>query len=626
MIELNNISKIYNGNFIFKDITCSIMDKDRIGLVGSNGAGKSTLLKIICGREHPDSGQISISDKIKIGYLAQNSGLKTNNTIISEMRAVFKEIFDIKRQMEEMEKQASKTKLLSEKYSNLQTIYEQSDGYSIEFKIKNILNGMGFENVPLSTKINTLSGGEKTRLALAKLLLEQPTFLVLDEPTNHLDFKTLAWLESYINEKFTGTVLLVSHDRWFLDKCVDKIWEIESKTLHTYKGNYSNYAILKKSTYEKNYRDYQKQQKEIEKLKEYVNKNKARASTAKLAKSRQKILNKMEIVEKPNNVKNIPNIIFTFDLKPYNNILDVKNMNITVSNNSRSKTLFSNLNLHIHRGEKLAIIGENGVGKSSFLKAIQGLIPHGGQVKWGQNVKISYYRQDLSNLNPNHSALGELWGRNPKISELEIRKQLAKVQIISENALKNVGDLSGGEKARLCFAIIMMEKPNVMILDEPTNHLDLETREVLESALIKYEGTLIIVSHDRYMLDRVPTKIMKLNPGNAEIIEGKFSDLIGNEKLNSTNLENFRKSSPANQNKSRKKRVDRAKKRAMSKELEQKISDTETKIKELEAQIASPDVYTDYTLMNDKCLELENAKKEYEKYFEMWANITEQDE
>ena len=626
MIELNNISKIYNGNFIFRDITSSIMNKDRIGLVGSNGAGKSTLLKIICGREHPDSGQISISDKIKIGYLAQNSGLKTNNTIISEMRAVFKEIFDIKRQMEEMEKQASKTKLLSEKYSNLQTIYEQSDGYSIEFKIKNILNGMGFENVPLSTKINTLSGGEKTRLALAKLLLEQPTFLVLDEPTNHLDFKTLAWLESYINEKFTGTVLLVSHDRWFLDKCVDKIWEIESKTLHTYKGNYSNYAILKKSTYEKNYRDYQKQQKEIEKLKEYVNKNKARASTAKLAKSRQKILNKMEIVEKPNNVKNIPNIIFTFDLKPYNNILDVKNMNITVSNNSRSKTLFSNLNLHIHRGEKLAIIGENGVGKSSFLKAIQGLIPHGGQVKWGQNVKISYYRQDLSNLNPNHSALGELWGRNPKISELEIRKQLAKVQIISENALKNVGDLSGGEKARLCFAIIMMEKPNVMILDEPTNHLDLETREVLESALIKYEGTLIIVSHDRYMLDRVPTKIMKLNPGNAEIIEGKFSDLIGNEKLNSTNLENFRKSSPANQNKSRKKRVDRAKKRAMSKELEQKISDTETKIKELEAQIASPDVYTDYTLMNDKCLELENAKKEYEKYFEMWANITEQDE
>ena len=626
MIELSNISKIYNGNFIFKDITVSIIDKDKIGLVGSNGAGKSTLLKIICGQEYPDSGQISISDKIKIGYLAQNSGLKASNTIISEMRAVFKEIFDIKRQMEEMEKQASKTKLLSEKYSNLQTIYEQSDGYSIEFKIKNILNGMGFENVPLSTKINTLSGGEKTRLALAKLLLEQPTFLVLDEPTNHLDFKTLAWLESYINEKFTGTVLLVSHDRWFLDKCVDKIWEIESKTLHTYKGNYSNYAILKKSTYEKNYRDYQKQQKEIEKLREYVSKNKARASTAKLAKSRQKILNKMEIVEKPNNVKNIPNIIFTFDLKPYNNILDVKNMNITVSNNSRSKTLFSNLNLHIHRGEKLAIIGENGIGKSSFLKAIQGLIPHGGQVKWGQNVKISYYRQDLSNLNPNHSALDEMSGRNPKISELEIRKQLAKVQIISENALKNVGDLSGGEKARLCFAIIMMEKPNVMILDEPTNHLDLETREVLESALIKYEGTLIIVSHDRYMLDRVPTKIMKLNPGNAEIIEGKFSDLIGNEKLNSTNLENFRKSSPANQNKSRKKRVDRAKKRAMSKELEQKISDTETKIKELEAQIASPDVYTDYTLINDKCLELENAKKEYEKYFEMWANITEQDD
>lgn len=603
------------------------MNKDRIGLVGSNGAGKSTLLKIICGREHPDSGRISISDKIKIGYLAQNSGLKTNNTIISEMRAVFKEIFDIKRQMEEMEKQASKTKLLSEKYSNLQTIYEQSDGYSIEFKIKNILNGMGFENIPLSTKINTLSGGEKTRLALAKLLLEQPSFLVLDEPTNHLDFKTLAWLEDYINEKFTGTVLLVSHDRWFLDKCVDKIWEIESKTLHIYKGNYSNYAVLKKSTYEKNYRDYQKQQKEIEKLREYVSKNKARASTAKLAKSRQKILNKMEIVEKPNNIENIPNITFAFDLKPYDDILDVKNMNITIGNdNSPSKTLFSNLNLHIHRGEKLAIIGENGTGKSSFLKAIQGIIPHGGQVKWGQNVKISYYRQDMSNLNPNHSALDELWNRNPKISELEIRKQLAKVQIISENALKNVGNLSGGEKARLCFAIIMMEKPNVMILDEPTNHLDLKTREILESALIKYEGTLIIVSHDRYMLDCVPTKIMKLAPGNAEIVEGKFSDIVWSNELKSTNLENFRKSSPASQNKSRKKRVERAKKRAMSKELEKKISDTETKIKELEAQIASPDAYTDYTLMNDKCLELENAKKEYDEYFEMWANITEQDE
>ena len=603
------------------------MDGDKIGLVGSNGAGKSTLLKIICGREQLDNGQISISDKIKIGYLAQNSGLKTNNTIISEMRAVFKEIFDIKRQMEEMEKEASKTKLLSEKYSNLQAIYEQSDGYSIEFKIKNILNGMGFENIPLSTKINTLSGGEKTRLALAKLLLEQPSFLALDEPTNHLDFKTLAWLENYINEKFTGTVLLVSHDRWFLDKCVDKIWEIESKTLHTYRGNYSDYSALKKSTYEKNYRDYQKQQKEIEKLREYVSKNKARAATAKLAKSRQKILNKMKTVEKPNNIESIPNITFMFDLKPYDNILDVKNMNITIGNyNSPSKTLFSNLNLHIHRGEKLAIIGENGIGKSSFLKAIQGIIPHGGQVKWGQNVKISYYRQEMSNLNPNHSALDELWNRNPKISELEIRKQLAKVQIISENALKNVGNLSGGEKARLCFAIIMMEKPNVMILDEPTNHLDLKTREVLESALIKYEGTLIIVSHDRYMLDCVPTKIMKLTPGKAEIIEGKFSDIVWREKLNSTNLENFRKSSPKNQNKFRKKRVERAKKRAMSKELEQKISDTETKIKELEAQIASPDAYTDYTLMNDKCLELENAKKEYDEYFEMWANITEQDE
>ena len=626
MIELHNISKIYNGSFVFSNITDSIINKDRIGLIGSNGAGKSTLLKIICGLEHSDSGQVSISDKIKIGYLAQNSGLNTTNTIISEMRGVFKEIFDIKRQMQEMEEEASKTKRLSKKYSNLQAIYERSDGYSVEFKIKNILNGMGFKNILLSTKINTLSGGEKTRLALAKLLLEQPNFLALDEPTNHLDFKTLTWLEDYINEKFTGTVLLISHDRWFLDKCVNKIWEIEDKTLKTYKGNYSNYVVLKKSTYEKNYRDYQKQQKEIEKLKEYVNKNKARASTANLAKSRQKKLNKMEIVEKPNNIKTVPIISFTFDLKPFDNILDVKNMDITVGNNKLSKTLFSNLNLHIHRGEKLAIIGKNGVGKSSFLKAIQGIIPHGGQVKWGQNVKVSYYRQDMSNLNPNNSVLDELWNRNPKISELEIRKQLAKVQIISENVLKNVKNLSGGEKARLCFAIIMMEKPNVMILDEPTNHLDLETREILENALIKYEGTLIIVSHDRYMLNRVPTKIMNLTPGEVKITEGKFSDIVWNDELNSTSLENFKKSSPASQNKSRKKRVERAKKRAMSKDLEQKISDTETKIKELEAQISSPDVYNNYQLMNDKCLELENAKKEYDEYFEMWANITEQDE
>ena len=481
--------------------------------------------------------------------------------------------------------------------------------------------------MPLSTKINNLSGGEKTRLALAKLLLKQPTLLILDEPTNHLDFKTLAWLENYINEEFSGTVLLVSHDRYFLDKCVNKIWEIENKTLKTYNGNYSNYAILKRAAYEKNYKDYKMQQKEIEKLKKYIDKNKTRASTAKSAKSRQKILDKMKIVEEPKNIKNITNINFAFDLKPYDDILKVKDMIITVSiDNERPKTLFSNLNLHIRRGEKLAIIGSNGVGKSSFLKAIQGYLPYDGHVMWGQNVKISYYRQEMSNLNPSNSVLDELWNRNPKISELEIRKQLAKVQIISDNVLKNVRDLSGGEKARLCFAIIMMERPNVLILDEPTNHLDLETREALESALIRYEGTVIIVSHDRYLLNCVPTKIMKLTPQKAEIIDGKFADIVEHEKSDSINHDNDKQLAPVAQNRSKQKRVERAKKRAALKDLEQKISDTEGKIKELEAQIASPDVYNDYKLMHDKCLELENAKVEYDQYFEMLADLTEQDE
>lgn len=637
LVSIDHLVKIYLGNPVLQQVNASIEDDDRIGLIGANGAGKSTLLRLICGMEYPDEGSVACTNRKTIGYLQQNSGLESSNSIYEEMRLVFSDLLQIQRELKQIEhslsstdvhENSSKYELLSKEYAEKQTYFEQQDGYLIDVKIQTILNGMGFSDKPGDTLIQTLSGGEKTRLAMAKLLLEQPDLLILDEPTNHLDFKTLMWLEEYL-QSYQGALLIVSHDRYFLDKCVTKIWEIENKKLTSYKGNYSKYTRLKAEAIERQQKEYEIQQKQIADMQEYIDRNMARASTAKSARSRLNALERMELVEKPFVSEKQPRIRFTYEREPVKDVLDVSGLRLEVGQGDQKKRLAECIDLHMFRGDKIAIIGENGIGKSSFLKAIQSLIPVSkGRVEWGPNVRTSYYRQEMDQLNPENTVLEELWSRFPRQEERQIRSELGAVLLVGENVFKKVGVISGGEKAKLSLAILMQEHPNFLIMDEPTNHLDLRTKEVLEQSLMDFTGTILMVSHDRYLLNKVPNKILEMRRDGVHLYQGKFNDYLAAVQLEqATTKENVPekpKNSSKQQAQSRQQRVSSAKIRARLRELERLIEETENKISNLEEQTAQPEVYENYKKMNEVCGELEEQKHLYNNYFEEWAELSEQ--
>lgn len=408
LVNLININKYYNGKHILKNINLTVNEKDRIGLIGINGCGKTTLLRILTGKELPDrstekDGIVSFASKTSVGYLEQMSGLDRDSTVIDEMKSVFSYLDSVLERMKELEhimKESSEiNEEISEEYSKLSAYYESNDGYTIDVKIKTILNGMGFSENDYNRIISGFSGGEKTRLAIAKLLLEEPNLLILDEPTNHLDFKTVLWLEEYLKD-YKGALLIVSHDRYFLDKVVTSVCEIEYGVLTRYKGNYTAYTLLKSDSVKRQQKEYEAQQKEIAKLEEYIAKNKVRASTAASAKSREKALERMELIEKPSIASNSANIKFEYKIQPPFDILDVKDVDIRVGSGTSEKILAEHISFEIKRGEKLGIIGDNGIGKSSFLKVLQGILPHSGKVRWASNVKISYFEQESANLDP----------------------------------------------------------------------------------------------------------------------------------------------------------------------------------------------------------------------------------
>lgn len=644
LLNVEHLYKYFNGQALLKDINFTVEDREAVGLIGINGCGKSTLLNIITGREGYDKtpeglGSVNIAGKASIGFLRQNSGLNSELTIGEEMKNAFAPLLETLDKMKVLEKKMADggdIDSISHEYAELSSYFEARDGYRIDVKIKQVLNGMGFGSTPTDRVISTLSGGEKTRLALAKLLLEEPNLLILDEPTNHLDFETLVWLEDYL-KGYKGAIIIVSHDRYFLNKVCTRICEIEQGRLTSYRGDYSSYLVQKKMNSERQLKEYEAQQKEIAKLEDYVAKNLVRASTSKMAKSRQHMLDRIERIDKPLMYSKPPKIKLEYDIEPTKDIVRVVDCPLVVGEGADKKELIKSLTMNVRRGEHVAIIGANGIGKTSILKLIQGIIPHeGGNISWGGNVKISYFEQEHAILDPHKTVLEEIMDRYPRLSEQQARSVLGAVLLTGENVFKPISVLSGGERAKLCFAIMALNRGNVLVLDEPTNHLDLSTKEVLEDALAEFGGTIILVSHDRYLLNKVASRIIEIKHDEVNSYEGNFDayseavnaarqlKMQSEAEIKRAEEEKAYKENKARQYRSKEQRAADAQKRNRIRELEKEIEDTEVLIFELENAISDPEIASDYSKMSEKCKELEEAKTALDQKMDEWAELSDQ--
>lgn len=644
LLNVEHLYKYFNGQALLKDINFTVEDREAVGLIGVNGCGKSTLLNIITGSEGYDKtpeglGSVNIAGKASIGFLRQNSGLNSELTIGEEMKNAFAPLLETLDKMKVLEKKMAdggNIDSISHEYAELSSYFEARDGYRIDVKIKQVLNGMGFGSTPTDRVISTLSGGEKTRLALAKLLLEEPNLLILDEPTNHLDFETLMWLEDYL-KGYKGAIIIVSHDRYFLNKVCTRICEIEQGRLTSYRGDYSSYLVQKKMNSERQLKEYEAQQKEIAKLEDYVAKNLVRASTSKMAKSRQHMLDRIERIDKPLMYSKPPKIKLEYDIEPTKDIVRVVDCPLVVGEGADKKELIKSLTMNVRRGEHVAIIGANGIGKTSILKLIQGIIPHeGGNISWGGNVKISYFEQEHAILDPHKTVLEEIMDRYPRLSEQQARSVLGAVLLTGENVFKPISVLSGGERAKLCFAIMALNRGNVLVLDEPTNHLDLSTKEVLEDALAEFGGTIILVSHDRYLLNKVASRIIEIKHDEVNSYEGNFDayseavnaarqlKMQSEAEIKRAEEEKAYKENKAKQYRSKEQRAADAQKRNRIRELEKEIEDTEVLIFELENAISDPEIASDYSKMSEKCKELEEAKTALDQKMDEWAELSDQ--
>lgn len=644
LLNVEHLYKYFNGQALLKDINFTVEDREAVGLIGINGCGKSTLLNIITGSEGYDKtpeglGSVNIAGKASIGFLRQNSGLNSELTIGEEMKNAFAPLLETLDKMKVLEKKMADggdIDSISHEYAELSSYFEARDGYRIDVKIKQVLNGMGFGSTPTDRVISTLSGGEKTRLALAKLLLEEPNLLILDEPTNHLDFETLMWLEDYL-KGYKGAIIIVSHDRYFLNKVCTRICEIEQGRLTSYRGDYSSYLVQKKMNSERQLKEYEAQQKEIAKLEDYVAKNLVRASTSKMAKSRQHMLDRIERIDKPLMYSKPPKIKLEYDIEPTKDIVRVVDCPLVVGEGADKKELIKSLTMNVRRGEHVAIIGANGIGKTSILKLIQGIIPHeGGNISWGGNVKISYFEQEHAILDPHKTVLEEIMDRYPRLSEQQARSVLGAVLLTGENVFKPISVLSGGERAKLCFAIMALNRGNVLVLDEPTNHLDLSTKEVLEDALAEFGGTIILVSHDRYLLNKVASRIIEIKHDEVNSYEGNFDayseavnaarqlKMQSEAEIKRAEEEKAYKENKAKQYRSKEQRAADAQKRNRIRELEKEIEDTEVLIFELENAISDPEIASEYSKMSEKCKELEEVKTALDQKMDEWAELSDQ--
>ena len=586
ILQANKIERSFAGEVLFDNINLQVDERDRIALVGKNGAGKSTLLKILVGEEEPTSGEINKKKDISLSYLAQDSRFESENTIYDEMLHVFDDLRTTERQLRQMELEmgektgADLDKLMSD-YDRLSEEFRQAGGFTYEADIRAILNGFKFDESMWQMKIAELSGGQNTRLALAKMLLEKPNLLVLDEPTNHLDIETIAWLENYL-VNYSGALIIVSHDRYFLDKVATITLDLTKHSLDRYVGNYSSFVEQKEQKLLTEAKNYEKQQKEIAALEDFVNRNLVRASTTKRAQSRRKQLEKMERLDKPEAGNKSANMTFHSDKTSGNIVLTVENAAIGYD----GEILSEPINLDLRKMNAVAVVGPNGIGKTTFIKSIVDQIPFiKGEKRFGANVEVGYYDQTQSKLTPSNSVLDELWNDFRLMPEVEIRNRLGAFLFSGDEVKKSVGMLSGGEKARLLLAKLSMENNNFLILDEPTNHLDIDSKEVLENALIDFDGTLLFVSHDRYFINRVATHVLELSENGSTVYLGDYdyyvekkAELAASREEEARAYSQEKESSPVNDYQAQKESQKELRK------LMRQIESLETEIEELETQ------------------------------------------
>ena len=628
LISLNNISKDFLDKSILKNVTLAVNDKDRIGLLGINGVGKTTLLNIISGNLEYDDGTIAAKPDLRIGYLKQNEALNTSNTLKEEIQNSLQLVFDTRKNLEDLSRKMSlaneeEYNILSVEYERLTNIYNAADGYNAEVRINTVLNGMGFGNFDMETSVSVLSGGEKTRFALAKILVENPNLLILDEPTNHLDFSMLNWLENYL-ASYKGAVIIVSHDRYFLNAVASDICEIENGELVRYKGGYSSFLTQKEERIKTLTKEYEKQQKEIEELRDYVRRNIAKSSSINSVGSRVKALEKMELAAKPNPTVNDLHIAFPFDIEPHKTILECKGLKVSVGKGDSKRTLFQNLDLEISRGEKVAFVGKNGVGKSSFLKAILKKMTYEGSVRWGGNVKISYFDQELASLDLNMTVLEAVHRKFPTKTEYEIRSMLARFLIEDEDVFKRIREMSGANRAKVALCIITFERSNVLVLDEPTNHLDYKAKEALDKALREYEGALIMVSHDRYLLNSVPDKIIEMKPDEVVIYKGNYDyykEHAQAEIKEKTAKPEERSNAAIEYDESRKNKAQDRKRRAKLMNTEKEINALQSEIDELKALIEDPDISSDYARLSEILEDIRVKEEALEELETLWLEL-----
>ncbi|UUY69374.1 ABC-F type ribosomal protection protein [Staphylococcus warneri] len=640
LLQLNDISKSFDGEDIFTNVDFEVKTGERIGVVGRNGAGKSTLMKIIAGVEDYDSGHISKIKNLKMGYLTQQMTLDSNATVFEEMSKPFEHIKNmellIKQETDWLAAHADAYDTPTyqahmEKYESLSNQFEQLEGYQYDSKIKTVLHGLNFNEDDFNKPINDFSGGQKTRLSLAQMLLNEPDLLLLDEPTNHLDLETTKWLEDYLRY-FKGAIVIISHDRYFLDKIVTQVYDVALGSVKRYIGNYEQFIQQRDKYYEKRMQEYEKQQEEIKRLETFVEKNITRASTSGMAKSRRKTLEKIQRIDKPMIDARSANIQFGFDRNTGNDVMHIKQLEIGYDDTPITKPI----NMEVSKGDHIAIIGPNGVGKTTLIKTIaQRQRQLGGEVTFGASLKIGYYDQKQAEFKSNKTILDYVWDQYPNMNEKDIRAVLGRFLFVQDDVKKIINDLSGGEKARLQLALLMLQRDNVLILDEPTNHLDIDSKEMLEQALEHFAGTIIFVSHDRYFINQLANKVFDLDHDGGKMYLGDYQYYIekteeaaalkakAESEIESTNNPSTKQRSTSSYENQKQRRREQ---RKIEREIEQReaiIESCEAKIEDIDYQLTQPDVYSDPIKSNELAELKSNTEQELEQAMMEWEELQE---